>query len=776
MRRLVLIVVFAGLGAAVPRAARAQATSSQPTTTPPDSLSSAAPSLSPGTQATAGAQTPAKTPPQTPAPAGQTPPQTPAPAAAATPTETPRSLFEPTWHEFLIGGRATAIDGDPARFQRYQDVRDGIMFTGARFATEAPEGDWSAKALADNVGWRDQRYIGAYERTGKFRVSGLWDEIPQFYSVDTKTPYSGVSGDLQLDDATQLAIQNSGGTKTVAEFIPLANQFELRERRDIGEVRFKATPTTNLDVNAAFNTQRHRGELPFGASFGFSNDVEVAVPYDSRTNDFTLGTEWTNSKSMLRVGYQGSWFDNLDPILVWDSPLRLTDATDGSNLPGRGRMTLWPSNSAQTISFGGYSKLAHRTQVTGFLSYEARSNDEPLQPFTINSVQRVIPLPRATTQADAGIWATNLNLVSHPVTDWRFNARFREYNYSNNMPATTITDYVAYDTNVSQSTTNGPLLLAHSRTTFDADATWNKLLPLALTLGYSRNNAGYDERVFGSTGENVFRIVADGVANQMVSYRAQYEGGDRTGSGLNEALLVQIGEQPGLRHYDLADRTRNRFTGLVNITPNEVWNFSVSGGVGNEDYKDSQFGLQSTDFDNISFGVDYQNASGFGGGGTYNYERYAGFQRSRSAKSDPAEFNNPDRDWTADSRETVHYFSIYASPPRIGQNTEARISYDFSDARGNYFQTIVPGGPLTPPNQLPEVFNKLQQLHIDVRHRISSKLAASFSYLYEPFRVFDFAFDPSVIDSIAQPSSLVMGYVYRPYTANSFVFGLKVFY
>jgi hypothetical protein len=45
--------------------------------------------------------------------------------------------------------------------------------------------------------------------------------------------------------------------------------------------------------------------------------------------------------------------------------------------------------------------------------------------------------------------------------------------------------------------------------------------------------------------------------------------------------------------------------------------------------------------------------------------------------------------------------------------------------------------------------------------------------LYEPFDIYDFAFDPSVVDSIVQPSSLVLGYVYRPYTANSVVFGLR---
>jgi hypothetical protein len=62
---------------------------------------------------------------------------------------------------------------------------------------------------------------------------------------------------------------------------------------------------------------------------------------------------------------------------------------------------------------------------------------------------------------------------------------------------------------------------------------------------------------------------------------------------------------------------------------------------------------------------------------------------------------------------------------------------------------------------------------VDVRHRLSSKLALSFNYLYEPFRVYDFAFDQSVINSIVQPSSLVLGYVYRPYTANSAVVSLR---
>ena len=69
---------------------------------------------------------------------------------------------------------------------------------------------------------------------------------------------------------------------TLSAYVPQAAQFDLQERRDIGTISLVATPTPRLDVKASFATTRHVGELPWGSSFGFSNDVEVALPYDSR--------------------------------------------------------------------------------------------------------------------------------------------------------------------------------------------------------------------------------------------------------------------------------------------------------------------------------------------------------------------------------------------------------------------------------------------------------------------------------------------------------------
>ena len=428
-------------------------------------------------------------------------------------------------------------------------------------------------------------------------ISGLWDEIPQFYSVDTKTPYTTTDSPLVLDDATQRSIQN--GQATLSAWIPLATQFDLRERRDIGRVNLLATPTPHLDVKASFTTQRHVGELPWGASFGFGNDVEVALPYDSRTNDVSIGTEWTNGRNMVRVAYDGSWFDNLDETLVWDSPLRLDDSTSA---PGRGRMALWPSNSAQTVSAAGYTKLARRTQVTGFVSLGYWNNDQPLQPFTINATLPQFTLPRDTAQAEARVFSTNINFVSRPATDWRVSARLRHYGYNNESEPTAIPEFINYDTSVKASSTGGPELYAHSRTTFDADATWTGLNPLAVTVGYTRNNSSHDFRIFDDTGEDVLRLTADAVGTQWVTFRAQYELAGRSGSGLNEDLLIEIGEQPALRHYDLANRTRNRFTGQVDVVPNDAWTLSASAGFGKDDYDDSFFGLQESTFRVFSLG------------------------------------------------------------------------------------------------------------------------------------------------------------------------------
>ena len=235
-----------------------------------------------------------------------------------------------TWNVFQLSGRVSSTSGDPARWQRYEDLRDGLLFTGARFQRDTPE--WSVTAGADNIGYRDQRCGGT--------MSGLDASASlacgmKFRSSTASTPARIRQRDdgLQLADSVQQSVQNQ--TATLNAYVPISPQFNLRESRDIGAVRVTATPTRQVDVSGGFTSTGHSGELPWGGSFGFNNNTEVALPYRSRTNDLDVGAEWTNTRSMFRTAYTGSWFNNENDTLVWDSPLRLTTASSSRGAGGR---------------------------------------------------------------------------------------------------------------------------------------------------------------------------------------------------------------------------------------------------------------------------------------------------------------------------------------------------------------------------------------------------------------------------------------------------------
>jgi hypothetical protein len=152
-------------------------------------------------------------------------------------------------------------------------------------------------------------------------------------------------------------------------------------------------------------------------------------------------------------------------------------------------------------------------------------------PFTIKQRIAATDLAAHQREAAAHTIATNVNFVSRPQKDLRFSARFRRYDYNNETPETPIPQFINYDTSVATSTTGGPELFAHDRNTFDADATWTGLGPLALTVGYTNNHNGYDFRIFQSTNEHLLQLKADVIGSQWMTFRAHYEYGTAADPG-----------------------------------------------------------------------------------------------------------------------------------------------------------------------------------------------------------------------------------------------------
>ena len=81
------------------------------------------------------------------------------------------------------------------------------------------------------------------------------------------------------------------------------------------------------------------------------------------------------------------------------------------------------------------------------------------------------------------------------------------------------------------------------------------------------------------------------------------------------------------------------------------------------------------------------------------------------------------------------------------------------------------------PVQLSPVTNELQRGTIDGRYFLSRRLAVGLVYWYDKYKVDDFALGP--VASLAQPATatptlMMLGYFYRPYTANTVMGRLTV--
>jgi MtrB/PioB family decaheme-associated outer membrane protein len=659
-----------------------------------------------------------------------------------------------------FGGRLFDISGDAARDQRYRDLRSGPTVDRARYVRD--DGAWRFEAGADHAGYRDQRYFADYRNGGKVKASFEWNEIPLFNSTITSTPYTQPSpGVFRLDPAVQQGIQ--AGTLSLSSLEPLANRFDLRSRREIGAFHLTITPSRDLDIKLNVTSTARKGAQPWGVGFGF-NLVEVPAPLNHRTTDIGTAIEWANSQGMLRVGYDGSWFHNPIESLVVDNPLRAVDTTTDTS---RGRMALWPSSTANAISTAGMVKFPGHSRATAYVSVGDWKQNAALIPFTINTAIAPIPLDRPTAEADARITAMNYNVTSAPVRNIWLNARFKRYNFDNRTPVFHVTNYVRADQLVSPSLLGGSEPLGYIRDNFDADASFTPIPFTALRAGYSREEINRTHRFLEKTTENTLRGTVDFTGNAVVSVRAIYEHSKRTGTGLDEQVLDDIGEQITLRQFDISDRDRNRISAVIQLTPIQKFGITASIAGGNEHRPGAVFGLTDNVNRAYAVSVDAVPSDGTTFGVSYGYENYRTAQNSRQANPG-AQFADPTRNWSTNGAERVHTANVSADLLKLAPKTELHFSYDFSHSRSRYLYALTPDTTLAPVAQLPSLLNELQHGAVDLRYLFRRDMTLGLVYWYDRYRVQDFALGIETLNRIDMTTGVLMlANAYRPYRSNT---------
>jgi MtrB/PioB family decaheme-associated outer membrane protein len=683
-----------------------------------------------------------------------------APASGAQAAPAGNGLVAAGLRQVDFGARLTSVSGDPARYQRMRDLRRGPTIDRFRYDRDTPA--WSFTAAMDHVGYRDQRYAATIERYGSVKASFEWNQIPLFYSADTRTPYRETStGTFRLNDSLRGAVQ--GGTGTTALFIPESTLFELRSRRDVADARLSYRVAPPLDLRVSFTSTARTGAQAWGTTFGQSNAIELPVPLDHRTNDLNATAEWSTERAMARVAYDGSWFANAVETLVWDNPLRLTDL---AATPAQGRMALWPDSTAHTVSATGSVGLPAQSRAFAYVSVGSWLQDQAVLPFTINSALAPIPLARSTAEAEARIMSMQYRLTSRPSPRVWLNGQFRLYDYTNRTPHFAVDQFVRADSAVAASLTGGNEPFGYTRQFVDLDASVTPWRYAALRVGYGREHDDRTFRFLDETTEQVLRASIDSTGLAWGMVRVQYDRAVRTGDGFDEEAFSDIGEQVSLRQFDISDRTRDRVSAVLQWLPVDTVGLSGTMGVGNERRPDAAFGLQDNDLQFYTVGIDLTPREAVTLGATYGFERYATLQRSRQANPGP-QFDDPTRDWSTDAAERVHTASAYLDVPELAARTGLRVSYDVVRSNARYTYVLPAGTTLPSPVQLRPVLHETRRFLADLRHELTSQLALGAGYAYDFYDVDDFAQSPEILNSPVFPTFFSLMSQWRPYRVHT---------
>jgi hypothetical protein len=233
-----------------------------------------------------------------------------------------------------------------------------------------------------------------------------------------------------------------------------------------------------------------------------------------------------------------------------------------------------------------------------------------------------------------------------------------------------------------------------------------------------------------------------------------------------------------MRHFDIANRDRDRVTIIGSVTPVDFVTASLTFAAGKDDYIESIFGLRDNTHKVYGAGADFVANDRVNVGLSYSFEGYNALQRSRQANPGP-QFDDPSRNWAADSSDETHSLLLNADVARIADKVDVRFSYDFSRGRAHY-QYITGPVPdrtlpeevtvpttLPTPTELPRTLSEFHRATVDAIYPLSNRLSIGLSYWYDRFKVSDFTLDLDANPELSRGQALLMGYLYRPYTANT---------
>jgi MtrB/PioB family decaheme-associated outer membrane protein len=666
------------------------------------------------------------------------------------------------------GGAYVWGDTNSAKFDQYRDMDSGFL-AEILLKAEKKDSPYYFSLYLQNPAREDMLGEAAIGRYGMFKLDLGWDRTPQVISNSARSIYVRSGDTFTLPPglwptiaSTEQSVAGAGvnnptNVANVAALINgLARPVDLSFNTDVGRAAFKWTPMEGLRFDIEYVNIHKDGYRPLSGIItgpgGSPN--ELAVPIDNWTSEVRVGAEYATHGWGLRFNYVGSFFNNEYKGYTWDNPLTTVNTGAAPYTTNRDRISADPNNSANTFSLTGTGALPLRTRLSGTFSYTMLRQDQDFEWSTQNPL-----LPRKNTD-DAGnrspdaavnILQFNFLATTRPIDMLTITARYRYFDYNNDTPVHTFTNYI-YPTGTGAPQSGEGTHESYTTQNAGIDFALRPWSMLMLRAGYEwvhwdREDYGGDD--FTNT-TNIFKLAADFTPWDWFLARLTYSFADRSLSGHEEPAATA--GLPKSTIYMWAPAKTNRLDALFqfsfweNITP------SLSASFSNNNFDDNQFGLLSNNYWSVGIDVSWVPAKALSLSGNFSYEKYTYEMASRyntGGVFPGIDANN----WNSKSED--QYYNVGANviwdviPKKFSLNLGYAGSFgttSITTSNPNFVNTGAAANQTANPQAVAynwqQVENNRQTVTVIAKYNLTEKLSLRGGFAYEKFNTQDPARDP----------------------------------
>jgi MtrB/PioB family decaheme-associated outer membrane protein len=427
--------------------------------------------------------------------------------------------------------------------------------------------------------------------------------------------------------------------------------------------------------------------------------------------------------------------------------------------PCRGRVDLYPSNQAHSLTLSGAANLPYRTNFLGTFSYGWRLQNDPFLPFTINSAVTQPFISRRNLEGDVRPMTANVTFVNNYFRDVNLKSFYRYYDFDNRSKRVLLPDGIIVN---DQGTATGNAYLSfpysYAKQNLGFDASYNLTRWLTARLGYvwermhreiARELLNSSEHTFGPT----FDIKPAPSMLFRLSYRRSVRDAHDYDAGRN--AVVDIGETheeardlrlEELRKFDQAARNRDRFTFFTQFSPWETLTLHGGFDFTNDRYPRSVIGV-TKDIDYApSIGFAYAPVDWISIFGDYNWERFDWKMNAIARNTGPggcpdledrtAE-NCPAATWRSRGNDEIHTIKMGSDVQVIKNLLNLRLQYGFSfgssevNSSGNSPDSGDTG--VVPATDYPTIVNRWHEFLARLEYLFHKNLSLKAGYYFNSY-------------------------------------------